>query len=73
MNDGYECSCASGCVGDPRSGCICGGQQVNLCAEQSCGHNAACRVLNHNEPECYCPPEFPNGDPYIECKLCLVW
>lgn len=69
---GFECSCAPGCVGDPRTGCICGEDRVNVCANQPCGRNAACRVLNHDEPECYCPPEFPNGDPYTECKLIYI-
>lgn len=65
---GFECSCAPGCVGDPRNGCVCGEHHVNICAGQACGVNAACRVINHNEPECYCPPENPSGDPYRECK-----
>lgn len=64
---GYECSCAPGCVGDPRKGCICGDTSVNMCASQPCGLNAECRVLNHDEPECYCPAEYPHGDPYTEC------
>jgi len=68
MPGGYECSCMSGCVGDPRKGCVCDGEQVNACHNQPCGINAACRIRNNNEPECYCPPQNPNGDPYIECK-----
>jgi hypothetical protein len=30
--------------------------------------NAACRVVNNREPECYCPNNYPSGNPYIECK-----
>lgn len=65
---GYECSCAPGCIGDPRKGCVCDGQQVNICHNQPCGINALCRVRNHDEPECYCPSEYPSGDPYTECE-----
>lgn len=69
---GYECQCHDGCVGDPKKGCVCDGKQVNICHSQSCGTNALCRVLNHVEPECYCPPEYPAGDPYIQCKYKIL-
>lgn len=68
---GYECLCAQGCVGDPKRGCFCDGQQVNACANQRCGLNAACRVLGQNEPECYCPSDYPSGDPYVQCKFTI--
>lgn len=67
-NGGYECTCAPGCVGDPHKGCLCGGESVAVCAGHTCGRNAACRIVNQNEAECYCPPLYPNGDPSYECK-----
>lgn len=57
-----------GCMGDAHKGCVCEGHLVNACAEQPCGQNAACRVLDHNEAQCYCPEELPYGDAYVECK-----
>lgn len=69
ITEGYECTCPPGCIGDARIACDCGVEQKNVCAHQPCGLNAACRVLNQAEPQCYCPPEYPNGDPYTECML----
>lgn len=65
----YECSCMEGCIGDAQKGCVCEDHLVNACHDQPCGLNAACRVLQHNEAQCYCPDEFPNGDPYVHCKI----
>uniref|UniRef100_A0A1A9ZCQ3 EGF-like domain-containing protein n=1 Tax=Glossina pallidipes TaxID=7398 RepID=A0A1A9ZCQ3_GLOPL len=65
----YECSCMEGCIGDAQKGCVCEDHLVNACHDQPCGLNAACRVLQHNEAQCYCPDEFPNGDPYVHCFL----
>lgn len=70
-NGGYECSCEVGCVGDPKRSCLCGERQVNACAKMKCGQNAGCRILGHNEPECYCPSEYPQGDPYVQCKFVI--
>lgn len=66
---GYECTCMEGCMGDPHRGCVCQDHQVNACHDQPCGLNAACRVLEQNEAQCYCPEDFPNGNPYIQCML----
>lgn len=68
VSGGYECSCVPGCTGDPQSGCVCIDNVSNICRDQPCGRNAACRVISHDIPECYCPPTYPNGDPYHECK-----
>lgn len=65
---GYECSCLPGCVGDPQRGCVCDGQLVNLCKGKLCGVNADCRVVNGKTAQCYCPSQYPKGDPTIECK-----
>lgn len=72
INGGYECICPSDCVGDPHKGCLCGDSRLTVCAEHSCGRRAACRIVNHNEPECYCPAAYPNGDPYFECKIFFI-
>lgn len=65
---GFECSCPPNCIGDPTKKCICEIKLVNLCKEKHCGINAACRILNQ-KAECYCPDNFPSGDPFIECKF----
>lgn len=65
---GFECTCVSGCTGDPYRGCLCLGPQTDLCRDKHCGVNAACRVVNNRDPECYCPNNYPAGNPYIECK-----
>ena len=80
---GFECTCVSGCTGDPYRGCLCQGPQTDLCRDKHCGVNAACRVVNNRDPECYCPSNYPAGNPYIECKnlwllspnciLALIW
>lgn len=62
---GFECSCALGCYGDAHQVCICDGG--DLCRDTSCGVNAACRI-HENQPQCYCPPQFPIGDPMHACK-----
>lgn len=69
MSDGaFECSCPPNCIGDAMKNCICESRLINLCKEKHCGVNAACRILNQ-KAECYCPDNFPSGDPFIECKL----
>lgn len=66
---GYECSCAPGCMGDPDRGCVCDGELVNLCRDHPCGLNAQCRMTPGDIPQCYCPVNFPSGDPYVQCKF----
>jgi hypothetical protein len=66
---GYECMCAENCVGDPKKGCLCRENIVNSCEGQSCGENALCRTINNDQPECYCPHNYPIGDPYVQCKF----
>lgn len=80
---GFECTCVSGCTGDPYRGCLCQGPPTDLCRDKHCGVHAACRVVNGRDPECYCPSDYPAGNPYIECKklwilstnciLVLIW
>lgn len=65
--NGYMCSCAPGCVGDPLKSCKCQGPLQNLCKDKLCGANADCRVVNGKTAQCYCPEEYPIGDPTIEC------
>lgn len=65
---GFECVCASGCVGDAYRGCVCEGELINLCTNKLCGVGAQCRVVNGKEAQCYCPSNTPSGDPTIECK-----
>lgn len=43
---------------------------VNPCLG-ACGHNAECRVINHN-PLCVCPPTF-EGDPFVACRLAVTY
>lgn len=68
ISTGFECSCAPGCIGDPYEGCQCNEPLINLCKDKLCGVNADCRVMNGKIPQCYCPNEYPIGDPTIECK-----
>lgn len=69
VSGGYECICLPGCTGDALRGCVCEDHLVDLCRNKLCGTNAQCRVVNGKNAQCYCPPEFPIGDPTIECKL----
>lgn len=64
----FECVCLPGCAGDAYQGCICENKLINLCKSKLCGVKAQCRVVNGKEAQCYCPSEFPHGDPTIECK-----
>lgn len=64
--DGYMCSCLPGCYGDPHRGCSCDRAGQVSCTVTDCGVNAACRIQD-NQPQCYCPPEFPLGDPLHAC------
>ncbi|CAH0390731.1 unnamed protein product [Bemisia tabaci] len=67
VNNGYECSCLPGCSGDPLKGCNCETNRLDACSGHVCGKNALCRMTSGSEPECYCPLEFPVGDPDSEC------
>lgn len=65
---GFECSCQPGCVGDAYRGCVCDAKLVNLCKNKLCGVRAQCRVTDGKSAQCFCPAEYPSGDPTIECK-----
>ncbi len=67
LAEGYECTCLPGCSGDPVKGCLCGALRVDYCKNTICGTNALCRLQSGGEPQCYCPPEFPVGDPNVHC------
>lgn len=45
-----------------------GDEGGDLCRNFPCGVNAACRVHN-NQPQCYCPPNSPSGDPDKLCEF----
>ncbi|KAK3931322.1 Fibrillin-1, partial [Frankliniella fusca] len=66
---GFECSCAPGCRGDPYRGCVCEASLRDLCRDVRCGVNADCRVVNGLQAQCYCPPNYPSGDPLKECTI----
>lgn len=63
--NGFECTCDPGCHGDPHQACICDGGE--LCKDMRCGVNAACRIYK-NQPQCYCPSNYPSGDPMHACE-----
>ena len=69
----FDCKCLQNCEGDPYNvGCMCPQDQLNQCAFTVCGTNAKCRLkTNSRKPtaECYCPPEYPSGNPLVSCKL----
>lgn len=71
---GFQCKCPALCTArdnDPRNGCVCIGDTVISCDGHSCGFNAKCRITtlgNQEVPQCYCPPEFPFGNPAERCK-----
>jgi hypothetical protein len=69
---GFECKCIPGCSGDPDRGCICQDTLIDLCLGVKCGLNAVCRTLP-NKFECYCPKEYPLGDPYAKCKSIISY
>lgn len=72
VHDSFECTCLPGCSGDPLRGCICEGSasRTDYCKNTICGTNAQCRLQNTGDPQCYCPPEFPIGDPNVHCEYC---
>lgn len=72
------CACLTGYVGNPpncRPECIqstdcppslaCINRKCQDPCPGSCGHNAICKVHNHN-PICTCPPKF-TGSPFSHC------
>lgn len=69
---GFECSCLPGCVGDAYRGCVCDRHLVDLCKNKLCGVRAQCKVVNGKSAQCFCPAEFPSGDPTIECKYFFI-
>jgi hypothetical protein len=69
LTNGFECSCINGCQGDAYKGCVCEEAKINLCSSVRCGFNSKCRISSSGSPECYCPLEFPLGDPSSGCKL----
>ena len=69
----FTCKCMQHCEGDPyRTGCTCPSDQVfDPCSVSTCGVNAKCRPKHSTTTlvaECYCPSEYPSGDPLIRCK-----
>lgn len=67
--EGYECKCMDGCYGDAEKGCICGDDHTTICSEHQCGNNALCHLSEEGVPECYCPQNYPYGNPSIECNF----
>ena len=68
----YTCTCQTGCVGDPKKGCLCTTSSTvgNPCDNIKCGTNALCRIEpGTDKPVCYCPSNYPGGDPRVSCKL----
>lgn len=63
----YECSCPPNCIGDANKNCVCEIKLINLCKEKHCGINAVCRIVQ-DRAECYCPNNYPSGNPIVECK-----
>lgn len=72
LEAGFECTCLPGCIGDPYRGCDCEGHLVNLCKNKLCGVKAQCKVVNAKIAQCFCPAEYPSGDPTIECKYKII-
>ncbi len=74
---GFQCTCNPGCSGDPSDGsrgCTCPRHNwQDACKRVSCGRNAKCRANFQGQPACYCPTEFPDGDPRVECKADGEW
>lgn len=68
VEGGYKCTCLPGCTGDPLKGCLCEALRTDYCKNLICGTNALCRLHNDRDPQCYCPPEFPVGDPNVLCE-----
>lgn len=69
VHGGYECICLPGCSGDPLKGCLCEALRTDYCKNTVCGINAHCKLADNKRTQCYCPTEFPLGDPNVQCKL----
>lgn len=67
---GFECLCSPGCIGDPSKRCVCeqAQQRADPCKSVICGINALCQAVNDQNGKCYCPTEYPVGNPYVQCK-----
>lgn len=78
VNGHAVCSCVPNYVGAPpncRPECMSSSEcsQDKSCINErckdpcpgTCGHNALCRVVNHN-PICSCSPGY-SGDPFVRC------
>lgn len=67
---GFECLCPPGCTGDPSKRCVCeqAQQRSDPCKSVVCGKHALCRPVNDQDAKCYCPTEYPVGNPYVQCK-----
>jgi hypothetical protein len=65
----YTCTCSPGCIGDPIRGCLCTAPStIDPCADSGCGLHAQCRVEG-SRPVCFCPPNYPSGNPRVECNF----
>ena len=63
----YQCQCRPGCFGDAKiGGCKCP-QLADQCKKKQCGRNALCRKEVRGSATCYCPYEYPKGNPNVEC------
>lgn len=67
---GFECLCPPGCTGDPSKRCVCeqAQQRSDPCKSIVCGKHALCRPVNDQDAKCYCPTEYPVGNPYVQCE-----
>ena len=70
----YKCTCQPGCVGDPKKGCLCTAPSTvgNPCSNVKCGTYAQCRVEpGTDQAVCYCPPNYPSGNPRVACQFLI--
>ena len=63
----FTCTCNPGCIGDAVKGCLCTAASIDPCSNAGCGINAECRT-DGERGVCYCPSNYPSGNPRVECK-----
>ncbi len=64
---GHHCKCNPGCTGDATVRCECP-RPDDGCKNHKCGEKARCRLNYLSQPVCYCPSDYPKGDPDVACQ-----
>ena len=63
----FSCECLPGCT-EYNGVCKCP-EPDDACSLKKCGKNARCRLAYDGSAICYCPSDYRQGDPNVECSI----